>query len=102
MPYGSICSAIEVTLINNDYVQSKMENIRLGIYHHYKGNLYRVLGVARHSETLEEVVVYQALYESKEFGKDSLWVRPKKMFMGNVVVEGKEVPRFEFVREKQE
>ena len=49
-----------------------------GRYQHYKGKFYEVVGVARHSETLEELVVYKALYET-EFGKESLWVRPKKM-----------------------
>lgn len=74
-----------------------MEEVKLGKYQHYKGKFYRVIGVARHSETLEELVVYQALYESKEFGKNALWIRPKKMFLEKVVVEGKEVPRFKFV-----
>ncbi len=72
------------------------EEVRLGKYQHYKGKLYEVIGVARHSETLEELVVYRALYDSKEFGKNALWVRPKKMFLENVVVDGKEVPRFKF------
>lgn len=60
-----------------------------GTYRHYKGNLYEVIGVARHSETLEELVVYRALYG--EFG---LWVRPKAMFLETVVVDGVAVPRF--------
>ncbi len=45
---------------------------RAGIYEHYKGKKYRVLGISRHSETLEELVVYQALYVSKEFGRNAL------------------------------
>ena len=64
-----------------------------GKYQHYKGNFYEVLDVARHSETLEEMVVYRTLYDS-EFGKDSLWVRPKMMFLEKVEVDGQEVPRF--------
>jgi hypothetical protein len=64
-----------------------------GRYRHYKGNEYEVLGVARHSETMEELVVYRALYG--EFG---LWVRPRAMFLETVVVEGKVVPRFERVQ----
>ena len=56
-----------------------MEDIRLGKYKHHKGKFYEVIGVARHSETLEELVIYKALYESKEFGKDTLWARPKSM-----------------------
>ena len=50
--------------------------IRPGKYQHYKGNFYIVIGVGRHSETLEEMVVYQAKYESTEFGKNAIWVRP--------------------------
>ncbi len=72
--------------------------VKLGKYKHYKGATGIVLGIARHSETLEELVVYQHLGES-EFGKDALWVRPKKMFLECVSFEGKEVQRFEFVEE---
>jgi len=74
-----------------------MTDLKLGKYQHYKGKFYEVIGVARHSETLEELVVYRALYDSKKFGKDSLWVRPKSMFLERVVVDGKEVPRFKYV-----
>jgi len=74
-----------------------MNEVKLGKYQHYKGKMYEVIGVARHSETLEELVVYRALYDSEEFGKNALWVRPKKMFLENVVVNGKEVPRFKFI-----
>lgn len=73
--------------------------MQLGIYRHYKGNLYQVLGIARHSETLEELVVYKALYET-QFGLNSLWVRPKKMFVEHVEVDGKTMPRFEFVSQE--
>lgn len=70
-----------------------MENdkIKLGEYEHYKGKRYRVIGVARHSETLEEMVVYQALY-----GEGELWVRPLKMFMEEIEVNDKKVPRFRY------
>ncbi|TAK22568.1 MAG: DUF1653 domain-containing protein [Chloroflexota bacterium] len=68
--------------------------MKLGRYRHYKGNPYEVIGVARHSETLEELVVYRALYISPQFGPDSLWVRPKAMFLENVTLEGRSVPRF--------
>lgn len=64
-----------------------------GIYRHYKGRHYRVLGVAKHSETEEELVVYQALYG--EFG---LWVRPAAMFVEDVHVDGRSQPRFAFER----
>jgi hypothetical protein len=75
-----------------------MNQAKPGIYKHYKGNYYVVLGDGRNSETLEEYVVYMALYNSKEFGKNAIWVRPKKMFFENVEYEGKIVPRFEFVK----
>jgi len=68
-----------------------------GIYEHYKGKRYEVIGIARHSETLEELTVYRALYDSEEFGNRSLWVRPKEMFLENVTVDGKRVPRFKFI-----
>jgi len=68
-----------------------------GKYQHYKGKYYEVIGVARHGETLEELVVYRALYSSEEFGENALWVRPKKMFLEDVVIDGKKVPRFMFV-----
>ena len=74
-----------------------MEEVKLGVYEHYKGKRYEVIGVGRHSETLEELIVYRALYDSKEFGKNSLWVRPKKMFLEQVEIDGKMVPRFKFV-----
>lgn len=74
-----------------------MEDLKLGKYQHYKGKFYDVIGIARHSETLEELVVYRALYNSKEFGNNALWIRPKKIFLKNVSVDGKEVPRFKYV-----
>ena len=67
--------------------------IRPGKYLHYKGKEYEVLGVARHSETLEKIVVYRALYGARD-----LWVRPLKMFTEKVVVDGKKVPRFRFMK----
>jgi hypothetical protein len=71
--------------------------VKIGKYQHYKGKFYEVIGVARHSETLEEMVVYRALYNSKEFGKNALWVRPKKMFLEKIMVDGKKMPRFRYV-----
>jgi hypothetical protein len=68
--------------------------IQPGRYRHYKGNDYEVVGVAKHSETEEEVVVYRALYGERE-----LWVRPLVMFFDTVVVEGRPQPRFQFVAE---
>jgi len=69
-----------------------MQTIKQGKYRHFKGNLYEVIGIAKHSETLEEFVVYKPLYK-----ESCLWIRPKKMFLENVVVNDKEVPRFELV-----
>ena len=63
--------------------------MKLGKYQHRKGNFYEIIGVARHSETLEELVVYRTLH-----GENSLWVRPKAMFLETVVINGKEVLRF--------
>lgn len=59
------------------------------IYQHYKGQKYKVLGIARHSETLEELIVYQALY-----GEMEIWVHPLKMFLETIPVSGKSTPRF--------
>ena len=64
-----------------------------GLYRHYKGPEYRVLGVARHSETEQQMVVYQALY-----GDYGLWVRPLEMFCESVEVDGETVPRFALIR----
>ena len=71
--------------------------IKKGLYEHYKGKKYEVLGIVRHSETLEELVLYKALYESEDFGKDALWARPKEMFFENVIIDGEEKPRFKFI-----
>lgn len=65
-----------------------------GRYRHYKGNEYTVLGVARHSETLEEMVIYRA-----EYGERGVWVRPKEMFLEEVSVAGKAVFRFTYMDE---
>jgi hypothetical protein len=68
--------------------------LKLGLYEHFKGNHYKVLGIARHSETLEELVVYQAQY-----GESRLWVRPLKNFEELVEIGGHKVPRFRFIEE---
>lgn len=72
-----------------------MPSLQIGEYEHYKGKRYRVIGVAKHSETLEELVVYKALY-----GDGELWVRPLAMFLEKIEVDGKMVPRFRFIDEK--
>lgn len=71
-----------------------MKEIKLGKYRHYKGNLYTVIGIAKHSETLEEMVVYRA-----EYGEHGLWVRPLVMFAEDVEIDGKTVPRFAYLGE---
>lgn len=63
-----------------------------GRYRHYKGGEYRVIGLARHSETRELFVVYQALY-----GEQGLWVRPHAMFTEDIVHQGRTEPRFRFI-----
>ena len=66
--------------------------INPGIYRHFKGKDYEVIGIAKHSETLEEMVVYKPLYNS------GLWVRPLKMFQENIEINGEVVPRFKFIK----
>ena len=69
--------------------------IKAGRYRHFKGGEYQVLGMARHSETLEEMVVYRALY-----GERGLWVRPAAMWNETVEREGKTFPRFTYIGEE--
>jgi hypothetical protein len=64
--------------------------IKLGKYKHYKGGEYEVVGLAKHSETLEEMVIYRN-------SEGQFWVRPLKMFLEDVEVDDKKVPRFEYV-----
>jgi len=64
-------------------------SLTAGIYRHYKGQRYRVLGIAQHSETMEQVVVYQALY-----GDYGLWVRPAAMFSETIELDGEPIARF--------
>ena len=67
-----------------------------GKYKHHKGKFYRILGVGKHSETLEEFVYYECLYDNPH-GK--YWIRPKEMFLEEVKKDGKKVPRFALVEE---
>ena len=67
-----------------------MHCLEMGTYRHYKGKLYNVIEVAIHTETLEDMVVYQALY-----GEYRIWVRPLQMFLEDVEVDGKLQKRFE-------
>jgi hypothetical protein len=66
--------------------------IRLGKYRHFKGNEYEVLGIAKHSETLEEMVVYRALYGEKE-----IWVRPVSMWNEEITLDGNTFFRFTYI-----
>ena len=68
--------------------------IKLGKYKHYKGKEYKVIGIAKHSETLEDLVVYRALY-----GNQDLWIRPLNIFIEEVKIDGKKIPRFEYLGE---
>ena len=68
--------------------------IKLGKYRHFKGNEYEVIGIARHSETLEEMVVYRALY-----GDSGIWVRPAEMWNETVERDGKAFQRFTYIDE---
>ena len=70
--------------------------IKRGIWEHYKGNRYRVLGMATHSETLETMVVYRALY-----GEGEIWVRPASMWYETVSLPSGECPRFRLIREEE-
>jgi len=69
--------------------------IHTGRYRHYKGNEYEVIGIARHSETEEEMVVYRKLYDD-----GSMWVRPLAMFVEDVLVDGTNIQRFRWLGEE--
>ncbi len=71
-----------------------MSELKKGKYQHYKGPMYEVLDVAKHSETEEEMVVYRTLY-----GDFSLWVRPFKMFTQEIEYEGEKMKRFTYIDE---
>ncbi len=71
-------------------------SLPLGLYRHYKGKMYLVLGVARHSETEQWLVVYQPQY-----GDQMWWVRPFEQFSNSVIVEGRQVQRFQWVESSQ-
>ena len=73
-------------------LSERAKNLKLGIYQHYKGGKYKIIGVAFHSETLEEMVIYQAQY-----GENNYWVRPLKEFLEEVEYEGGKVIRFKLI-----
>ena len=74
-----------------------MQELQPGLYRHYKGGTYQVIGMARHSETDEQLVVYRCVYDNY-----SLWVRPLAMFLETVLVDGRTVPRFELLEDAKE
>ena len=69
-------------------------DLKKGIYRHFKGNMYELCDVVTHSETLEKMIVYRALYGEKE-----LWVRPASMWNETVEINGEKVPRFRLIEE---
>lgn len=71
-----------------------MNEIKLGKYRHFKGNEYEVIGIANHSETLEKMVIYRALYGEKE-----IWVRPAEMWNEEITRDGKIFKRFQYIGE---
>jgi cyclomaltodextrinase / maltogenic alpha-amylase / neopullulanase len=71
-----------------------IQKIKPGKYRHYKGKEYEVIGIAKHSENLEDFVVYRALY-----GDGQLWIRPCEMFLESIIFEGRKISRFEYVNE---
>lgn len=84
-------------VINNlltDFIFYGEKMVKIGgIYQHYKGNIYKVLGIAKHSETLEDMVVYKAMY-----GEGVVWVRPLLMFEEIIEKDGKMIERFKFIK----
>ena len=74
-----------------------MTEVKLGKYKHFKGMIVEVIGVALHSETMEEMVVYNHPDPVKGKEGNTLWVRPKDMFLEKIVRDGKEIQRFEFI-----
>jgi hypothetical protein len=72
--------------------QANRTLLKPGLYRHFKGKEYQVIGIAKNSESLEEFVVYRALY-----GEKQLWIRPLKMFLESVAIDGKEILRFQYL-----
>lgn len=73
---------------------NKQQELKIGKYKHFKGNMYEVLGVAKHSETLEDFVIYKALYKN---AVSEVWIRPINMFLEKIERDGKIVNRFEYI-----
>lgn len=79
-------------MANHIKLSASAKEIKIGRYRHYKGQEYRVIGVAINSETMEELVIYRALY-----GRRLIWARPLKMFLENISLGSKIIPRFTFI-----
>ncbi|MFA7244244.1 MAG: DUF1653 domain-containing protein [Patescibacteria group bacterium] len=74
-----------------------MSEVKLGKYRHFKGMIVDVIGIALHSETIEEMVVYNHPDPVKGKDANTMWVRPKAMFLETVEKDGKTIPRFEYI-----
>jgi len=85
---------LRINIISSRLRTTNSELMKPGKYKHYKGKLYEVIGIAQHSETLEKLVVYKALYQPEG---ENLWVRPLEMFLEDVEVDGKKMKRFEWI-----
>lgn len=72
--------------------------LKMGLYKHYKGKLYKVYGTATHSETMEDLVLYECLYDNPITNS---WARPIRMFLESVEIDGKTVPRFKYIGDKK-
>ena len=79
-------------------MSKKSNKIVPGIYEHFKGGRYHVIGAGKHSETLEEFVLYEALYDNP---RSKLWVRPIEMFFDEKEINGKKVPRFKLIKKDE-
>lgn len=72
--------------------------MKLGLYRHYKGGHYKVLGICLHSETKEELVLYEPLNKD---GATNFWVRPLEMFLEDIEIDGKKIPRFQYIGDQK-
>lgn len=75
------------------------QHLKLGVYKHFKGGFYKMIGIARHEETDEELVVYREISRGLETGEGPLWVQPRARFTEEVEYRGKQGPRFQYVSE---
>ena len=82
-------------IVSNPSADNPAPHLKLGVYQHYKGGQYEVLGIGKHSENEELFVVYRPVYDYDE--QIDFWIRPFRMFTETVMVDGKEVPRFKII-----